>query len=114
MSVVTNIVLSISSWDGGEPGGKLADVNRYFEDRCRGLVSVDDPSLPERWYGGNKWLETSLFVGAFNAPCLGCLEAFMAHLRSIAWEHPEAVQLFVKEQEDDRFRVIDLLDGARA
>jgi len=110
MSVVTNIVLSLSCWDGEEPEGKLAEVNRYFEGRCRGLVGVEDPSLPDAWYGGDKYLEACLFIGAFNSRCLHGLDSFLAHLRSIRWEYPESVQVFVKEQDDDRFRLIDVMD----
>jgi len=112
MSVVTNIVLCMHLVDADEPGGKLAEVNRYFAGRCRGLVSLDDPSLPERWTGGNKFLEASLFVGAFTNTALLGLDAFLAHLRTIRWEAPEAVQVLVKEQDDERFRLIDVIEAA--
>jgi hypothetical protein len=104
----------MTRWDGGEPEGKLAEVNRYFEGRCRGLVSVEDPSLPDAWYGGNKYLEACLFIGAFDNRCLQGLDGFLAHLRSIRWECPESVQVFVLEQDDDRFRLIDVMDGRDA
>ncbi len=107
MSVVTNLVLSLSFEDARGPASKIADVNRFFESPVRGLTSVDDPSLPRGWYGGSKMLEANLYVGAFNHLDL---RRFIVHLRSIKWERAECVQLLVKEQEDERFRLINVED----
>jgi hypothetical protein len=46
-----------------------------------------------------------VYVGAYNRLEL---DAFVAHLRRIEWNAPEFVQLFVKDQEDMAFRVINI------
>jgi hypothetical protein len=107
MSVVTNLVMSVSFEDARGSGSKMSEVNSFFQSPIKGLTSVDDPSLPRGWYGGSKMLEANLFVGAFNHLSL---EQFTNHLRGIKWTRPECVQLFVMEQEDERFRLINIVD----
>jgi len=69
------------------------------------LVSVDDERLPRAWYGGTKMLEVTILIGALNHfP----LQAFIKHLQSIEWGEMEVVQLFIKDQEDTEFRLIDI------
>lgn len=96
MSVVTNTILA--SFSLGEEGRKL--VNEFFPDGL-GFVWVDDPKLPPGWYGGSKYLECDLAIGAFNHLDLNGL---IEHLHSI--ELP--CQLIVQEQEDFEFRIIDI------
>jgi hypothetical protein len=109
MSNVTNLILSIGYFDA--EGGKIQEVNRYFEEpeiealRCRGLVSISDSSLPAGWYGGSKYFEANLYLGAFNYLLLN---EFVEHLRSVSWQSPEDVQVIVMEQEDERFRIINV------
>ena len=109
MSVVTNLVLCLGVSDGESAGRKIEEVNRYFADSCKGLVSVDDPALPRGWYGGSKFLEADLYIGAFNHLDL---QAFIGHIRSIRWKQPDCVQVFVKEQDDDRFRLLNVLESS--
>lgn len=108
MSVVTNLILFIPHSE--HVCTRLAEVNAYFErDQIRPLVSVDDPALPRGWYGGSKMLEAFLFLGAFNHLDL---RRFIDHLKSLPWECPENVQLIVREQDDERFRIVGLGDAA--
>lgn len=111
MSVVTNTILAYGC---GERDGwrekhtpMLDAVNRFFEG-SRGFVLANDVDNGG-WYGGTKFLECNLAVGAFNYLDL---DGLIAHIRSLEWEDPEAVQLIVKEQEDDRFRIIDVFAAA--
>jgi hypothetical protein len=113
MSVVTNLVLSLSIFDAHgadryheEGGPKIAEINRFFEP-VQGLTDIDTLKLPRGWYGGSKMLEAHLYVGAFNHIDL---RSFITHLRSIKWERPECVQLFVKEEDDERFRLINVME----
>jgi hypothetical protein len=106
MSVITNIVLSIGLQD--ELRGRLAAVNAFFGN-SRGLVSLDDSSLPADWTGGNKRVCAGVSVGAFNGMDLA---AFLAHLRSIRWDSPRKVQVFVMEEEDEQFRLINVMEDA--
>jgi len=104
MSDVTNLILSISIDDDEQ--GKLKEVNTYFLARqTKPLISVDDPSLPKAWYGGSKFLECALSVGAFNHLDL---DAFLDHLRSLQWRWPDQVQVIAKEQEDLKFTIREL------
>ena|ERR1043165_4583585 len=105
MSVVTNVVLTFSILEDDGHNDDWAEIissiNKYFDEQGRrGFIVV--PREMD-WYGGNKVLEAPLFVGAFNH--LG-LEDFIEHLKTIKWEYPEEVQLWVKEQEDDVFRTV--------
>jgi hypothetical protein len=106
MSVITNIVLSIGLTD--ELRGRLAAVNTFFGE-VKGLVSVDDSSLPDAWYGGNKRVCAGMSLGAFNGMDL---PGFLKHLQSIPWDSPRKVQLLVMEEEDERFRLINVMEDA--
>ena len=111
MSVVTNVVLSIGMNDAGEddPNPYTARINAFFPDE-QGLVNAD--AVPDRrgWYGGTKYLEVELYIGAFNHLDL---RAFVTHLRGIAWEHPADVQLLICAQEDFIFSDIPVFPRAR-
>ena len=64
MSYVTNVILYIGILN--DVDAKIKEVNAYFEDDSfNGLVSVEDEKLPNGWYGGSKYLECDLFIGAF-------------------------------------------------
>jgi hypothetical protein len=82
------------------------------------LVSVDDlriaiekeggPVSP--WYGGVKYLECEMAVGALNHLNL---EEFVSFLKMrILWDDAidGTCQLLVKEQETYRFKLIDIYD----
>ncbi len=103
MSVVDNCILSFCILE--DEDNRLADVNRFFGDR-EGFIGVEDLSLPGGWYGGTKFLETPLFIGAFNY----FEEAeFVEHLKTIGWEHPENVQLIIQRQSDDVFSIVTIV-----
>lgn len=104
MSYVTNLLLHISMIENEQT--RMQEVNTYFHQReTRPLISVSDESIPRGWYGGDKYLECHLYLGAYNYLHL---DEFIAHLKSIEWEEPEAVQVIVKEQSDDMFRIIQV------
>src|SRR5215218_2926506 len=111
MSVVTNVLLSIGLNGAGEedPNPYTAALNAFFPPG-QGLVNAD--AVPERpgWYGGTKYLEVDLYVGAFNHLDR---RAFVTHLRGIAWEHPEDVQLLICAQDDLIFSEIPVFPPAR-
>jgi len=104
VSDVTNLIFALSGTD--DDLGKMHEVNTYFVDKgTKPLVSVDDERLPRAWYGGSKYLETGLYLGAFNHLDL---DEFIKHVRTISWRFPEKVQIIVKDQEDMKFTIIDL------
>jgi hypothetical protein len=98
MSYVTNIILHLPICEEE----KIEEVNKFFDEKEKGLVSLDDGKLPHGWYGGSKMLEANLYAGAFNYLSL---EELMEYLRKIDWENPEEVQVMVKEQNDEVFRI---------
>ena len=51
-------------------------------------------------------MEISLYLGAFNHLYL---EGLIEHLKEINWEEPKNVQLIVKSQESDKFKIIELI-----
>jgi hypothetical protein len=111
MSVVTNAILHYKRWYGPD---FLDQVNTFFEGRTKGFVSVHDEQLPRHWYGGGKYLECELAIGAFNYLDVGGL---VRHLCSLAGpiaaayhEGEEGLQLIVLEQEQRRFRIINIAD----
>jgi len=107
MSIVTNLILHFSI--GEDQGARIKDVNSFrYRDIQLNLVSVDfnkDMEKGYSWYGGTKFLETPLYIGAFNH---FDLRGFVDHLKKIRWEKPQCVQVIVKEQDDEKFRIIEL------
>lgn len=101
MSYVTNIILFMGILNDADE--KILEVNDYFGDDQRGFVSVEDESLPNGWYGGSKYLECDLFIGAFNYVNL---KALIIHLKHIEWA--DVVQLMILDEEDERFRIEDI------
>lgn len=106
MSQVTNLILSFSV--GEQEELMIKEVNSFLSfGKEINLVSMDfQKNAGYRWYGGTKFLEANLYVGAFN---YFDLEGFISHLKKIKWEEPKMVQLILKEEFDERFRIIDLL-----
>ena len=108
MSDVTSLLIAFSS---GEREDKVLTHLRQHMHRGQPfrIVSVKDAALPTGWYGGSKYLETGLLVGAYNYLDLVALLAFMQRME---WEDPEDVQLIIKEQEAFKFRIINLFPDA--
>jgi hypothetical protein len=106
MSNVTNLVITFSSLEDEEQ--VITDMKAFYKTEDGfSISSVKDKRLPQPWYGGTRRLECNILIGAYNYLDL---EAFLVFLREqVNWEAPDLVQLFVKEQEDMKFRLIDLI-----
>jgi hypothetical protein len=107
MSNVTNIILTISCSD--DEIEKIKQVNSFvYRGLQMDLVSADYNKVMAtgtRWYGGTKFLEAGIYIGAFNHfP----LTEFVDHLKKINWEYPESVQVIYRGQDDEKFKVIDI------
>lgn len=98
MSHVTNAILAFDVMDDDMP---LERINAGINGK--GFTTVDDPELPYGWYGGDKFLETPLLIGAFNYLDI---DGLLRHLAALPWQHPERVQLIVKDDNDDRFSIL--------
>lgn len=104
MSVVDNCILSFSILEDDE---KISEVNSFFTlDNKKPFIDVDADFLPTGWYGGRKYLETPLFIAAFN---YFRETDFIKHLKTINWREPGAVQLIIKRQEEDRFSIVGII-----
>ena len=113
MSEVTNIIIHTFGDIDTEKANSI--FNKYIEDKQGykpGFVSFDYEKNPEKpydgnpWYGGSKYLEAQLFCGAINYLDL---DDFISYLKSKEWPDYAIIQLMVKEQNDELFRVIDVI-----
>ncbi len=112
MSDVTNLIISFSVIEDEKK--RINEVNSFVNNgRNFKIISVDfeegktwfGRKRRKRWYGGSKVLETPLYIGAFNHLDK---EGLVEHIRGIDWEEPENVQLIIKEQESDKFKIIEI------
>lgn len=93
MSQVTSIILKLP-WD---ETSTIHDVNLYFDDaplHKRGFVDclVGD---------GDKVIQPAVWAGAFGSLDV---ESFLSWCRTIVWNNPEQVQIFICEEDEDNFR----------
>lgn len=112
MSEVTNLILTFSSNEDEKQ--RIKEVNFFRSDgNSINLISADflrktnifGKDNRKSWYGGNKFLEVPLYIGALNH---FNLQNFIAHLNDINWEEKEKVQLIVKQEDDEKFKIIEL------
>lgn len=114
MSRVTNVIVSVPVscrvFTAKMEDDTLKKINKFFSDgkMCNkkpGLVAIDSPTLPVHWYGGDKFLEACLYVGAFNnLP----LSNFIKHLGNVSKGLKRFIQVFVKEDDDNMFTLINV------
>ena len=65
MSRVTNLIIATSISEDSSYLEKTFNDFKVDESPFN-LVSVESEKLPNAWYGGSKFLEVNLFVGAYN------------------------------------------------
>lgn len=97
MSYVTNIIVSTSILDEE----KMADINTLLFQQHGGadLLPVREEA------GGNKFLEATVYLAAYKQ---FDLDKCISSLRLIKWEDPAELQLFVKGEDDERFREVEV------
>jgi hypothetical protein len=109
MSSVTNCILHFSVF---EPEDRcLEKVNSFFTEAVGYFGRQPFVSVEDGVYGGDKWLESPIFIGAFNYLNV---EALCAHIRSIEFARPASVQLIIQRPEEDRFSIINVFEGPDA
>ena len=103
MSRVSNVIVTFSAL---EQPSKIMEINQFFINAGyeRGLVSIEDESLPPGWYGGNKPFESEIMIGAFN---FLNTDDLISHVDGTRWEDRSSVQVFLQEQTDKKFRVFE-------
>lgn len=112
MSNVTNLIISFSIVE--DEKNRMREVNA-FQNNGHGFKINSADFQPEanwigqkskkRWYGGSNMLETPLYVGAYEDLDI---EGLVHHMKMIEWEELENVQLIMKEQDSDKFKIVDL------
>ncbi|WP_133257177.1 hypothetical protein [Hymenobacter edaphi] len=104
MSQVTNLIITLAA---GEDIDRAVTGLHKFEHHGYPFVikSVDDDALPRGWYGGSKYLEANLLIGAYNNLDLRRL---INHMRNMHWDSPEDVQVIFKEPHDFKFKLRDV------
>ena len=103
MSLVSNCILTFKILEDAE--SRMEEVSRFFESE-RSFVSIHDEKLPRKWYGGSKFMERPLYLGAFNYLNV---HKFLDHLKlKVKWRYPEEVQLIIKQQDDNGFSILTI------
>lgn len=103
MSHVDNCILSFNICEDDK---KITEINSFFDTRTeKPFVDVEAEFLPHGWYGGRKYLETPLFIAAFN---YFRENEFINHLKTLNWKYPKDVQLIIKRQDDDMFSIVGI------
>ncbi|MDB5101143.1 MAG: hypothetical protein JWM80_5564 [Cyanobacteria bacterium RYN_339] len=113
MSKITNVLLLVDGLPGEALTPWLEEIGqwRHFERRFP-LASLEATALPPLWYGGDRPLTGGMALGALNNLEL---DPYLAFLRRLPWdEHGRAVQLAVKEQDADGFRLYPIYPLERA
>ncbi|MGC5032784.1 squamosa promoter-binding protein 15 [Micromonospora sp. DT229] len=114
MSWVANVMLSVSLEDrlNAEAFSDWLDNGCH----CRepgmgpgGCGSLRRITGVDNQWGGHKNPECQVYAGALNH---ADLTAVVEHFGSVAWRNPNAVQLFVMDQEEFFFRVWMIRKGA--
>lgn len=93
MSYVSNVILSFSIME--DEKARLRDINGIIE---RLGTNGRFKDLPYSATGGTKALERPTFISAFNYLSIPNL---ITEMKSIRWDRPDQVQLFVCDQEED-------------
>lgn len=108
MSIVTNLFIACSA---GENAEELKSALALYLHQGKpfhiGLLN----DLPRYLYGGTKNIEAIIFFGVYNHLDL---QSLINHRRTIQWHNPEDVTIIVKEQNDFKFRIIDLFDDSKS
>lgn len=107
MSYVTNVLLSFSiteDYDTDATGEDIYHVmmtiNAWLTDHGYGAFGQNADHVA----GGHKHLEMPLYVAGFN---YFVLSDFLTMLRALPWREPDAVQVFVKEQDESKFTMVE-------
>ena len=106
MSQVTNVILTahVGLTHGSDP--EIDSVNKFLREKEDGygqFVEVSEQA------GGTKHMECRVYLSAFNH---AETEAILRAVDQAPWRDKEMVQVFVKEQEEDVFR-LRYVGGAR-
>jgi hypothetical protein len=98
MSRVTDVILTayVGLQDGSDP--EIDSVNKFLRETDVGGEFVD----VSQQAGGTKHMECRVYLSAFNH---ADTETILKAIDQAPWRDKDMVQVFVKEQEEDLFRL---------
>jgi hypothetical protein len=107
MSWVANVMLSVEREDHANAEEFSGWLDKECPRRESGMGRGGCGTLAlitgaDTQWGGYKYPECDVYAGAFNH---ADLDAVVEHFGSVAWHKPNAVQLFLMDQEQSFFRV---------
>jgi hypothetical protein len=99
MSRVTNVILTahVGLQDGSDP--EIDSVNKFLREAGGGYGEFVDVSEQA---GGTKCMESRVYLSAFNH---ADTETILKAIDQAPWRDKDMVQVFVKEQEEELFRL---------
>ena len=97
MSPVMNVILTHGC--GEFTQSVMCDVNNAISDRYE-TAFTRVPASDSEFVGGDKNMECDVYLAAFNYMPL---EHLLAAVRGARWNSPEHVQVFVQDEDEDRF-----------
>lgn len=103
MSSVTNIILCTLFIGEEEKQQRLHEINEWL-----GINHAPLKELQRECIGGEKYMETDIFIGAFNYIYV---DEFITFLKALTWEYE--TDMFIKTAHADRFTHIKI-DGSDA
>lgn len=102
MSQVTDVLITIGA---GSSRLGVDHLNAWINDNENPRGQQFDRRVIYRSCAGDKYMQSTVLAGAFNyLP----LDEFVKVIESAPWECPEYVQLFIKEEHEERFKEIGL------
>jgi len=100
MSRVTNVILTahVGLQDGSDP--EIDSVNKFLREAdCGGYAEFVEVSEQA---GGTKYMECRVYLSAFNH---ADTDTILKAIDQAPWRDKDMVQVFIKEQEEELFRL---------
>jgi hypothetical protein len=105
MSQVTNIILIVDIIEPEVDDLPIAikEINQWLTSKGHPIFASALGRHTDAYYG-EKCLEATVFVGAFN---FLHSEEFVQAVQKAGWRSPENLQLMLQKQDDDRFTLYE-------
>lgn len=100
MSRVTNVILTAHVGPQNKADDEIEAVNRFLRNTDGGGYGEFVDVTP--YAGGSKHMECRVYLSAFNH---ADTDVILRAVEQALWRDREMVQVFVKEQEEDVFRL---------
>ena len=108
MSRVMNVILTHSCSEMSP--ARIADVNNAISDRFE-YAFTRIPASDSEFVGGDRHMECFVYLAAFNYMPL---EHLLAAVKNARWDDPGTVQLFIQDEDEDRFHEVTVMSAEEA